>query len=55
MLENLEKIKQAIEYETKYRYIDLQGKTTNFSKFIKNEIKKELKKSKKKSPLASSL
>lgn len=46
MLENLEKIKHAIEYETKYRYIDLQGKTTNFSKFIKSEIKKEIKKSK---------
>ena len=47
MLDNLDKIKQAIDYETKYRYIDMQGRTTSFSKFIKSEIKKELKKSKK--------
>jgi len=46
MLDNLDKIKQAIDYETKYRYIDMQGRTTSFSKFIKGEIKKELKKSK---------
>ncbi len=43
MLDNLDKIKQAIEFEKKYRYIDIQGKTKTFSKFIKSEIKKELK------------
>lgn len=47
MLDNLEKIKQAIDIEKKYRYIDIQGKTQTFSKFIKNEIKKEIKNSKK--------
>ncbi len=47
MIDNLDKIKQAIEYETKYRYIDIRGREKTFSQFIKSEIKKELKKSKK--------
>lgn len=46
MLEDLERIKQAIDIEAKYRYIDIHGKTQTFSKFIKSEIKKEIKKSK---------
>lgn len=47
MLENLDRIKQALDIETKYRYIDIFGRRQNFSTFIKSEIKKELKKSKK--------
>ena len=40
MIENLEKIKAAIEIEAKYRYIDIHGKTQSFSSFIKKEAKK---------------
>lgn len=47
MLEDLDRIKQAVDIETKYRYIDIFGRRQNFSTFIKSEIKKELKKSKK--------
>ncbi len=47
MIENLDKIKAAIDIEVKYRYIDIHGKTQNFSSFIKNEAKKNYKKSKK--------
>lgn len=47
MIENLDKIKQAIEIEVKYRYIDIYGKTQNFSSFIKKEAQKNYKKSKK--------
>ena len=47
MIENLEKIKAAIEIETKYRYIDIHGKTQKFSSFIKQEAQKNYKKSKK--------
>ena len=47
MLEDLERIKQAIDIEVKYRYIDIFGRRQNFSKFIKDEIKKEIKKDKK--------
>lgn len=46
MLENLDRIKQAIEIETKHRYIDIQGRSQTFSSFIKGEIKKTLKKDK---------
>lgn len=46
MIENLEKIKTAIEIEAKYRYIDIHGKTQSFSSFIKKEAKKIAKKSK---------
>ena len=46
MIENLEKIKAAIEIEAKYRYIDIHGKTQSFSSFIKKEAKKIAKKSK---------
>ena len=34
MVENLEKIKAAIDIEVKYRYIDIHGKTQKFSSFI---------------------
>ncbi len=44
MLENLDKIKQAIDIEVKYRYIDIHGKTQTFSHFILGEIQKRLKK-----------
>ncbi len=45
-MENLDKIKQAIEIEAKYRYIDIQGNTKCFSQFIKGVIKKNIKTSK---------
>lgn len=47
MVENLEKIKAAIDIEVKYRYIDIHGKTQKFSSFIKKEAKKNYKLSKK--------
>ncbi len=47
MIDNLDKIKAAIDIEVKYRYIDVHGKTQKFSSFIKNEAKKNYKKSKK--------
>ena len=47
MIENLDKIKAAIEIETKYRYIDIHGKTQNFSSIIKQEAQKNYKKFKK--------
>ena len=47
MIENLDKIKAAIDIEIKYRYIDIHGKTENFSSFIKKEALKNYKKSKK--------
>ena len=47
MIENLDKIKIAIDIETKYQYIDLHGKRQKFSDFIKQEAKKNYKKSKK--------
>ena len=40
MIENLDKIKIAIDVEIKHRYIDIRGKTQSFSSFIKNEAKK---------------
>lgn len=47
MIENLDKIKAAIDIEIKYRYIDIHGKTQKFSSFIKKEAQKNYKKSKK--------
>ena len=47
MIENLDKIKAAIEIEVKYRYIDIHGKRQHFSSFIKQEAQKNYKKSKK--------
>lgn len=44
---NLEQIKQAIDVEEKHQYIDIKGKESTFSKFIKSEIKKIYKSSKK--------
>lgn len=41
MIENLEKIKLAIEVEEKHRYIDIRGKTQCFSSFIKKEAQKQ--------------
>lgn len=42
-MENLDQIKQAIEIEIKYGYIDIQGKTKVFSKYLRSEILKEYK------------
>ena len=47
MIENLDKIKAAIDIEVKYRYIDIHGKTQNFSSFIKKEAQKIIKNQKK--------
>lgn len=47
MIENLDKIKLAIDVEVKHRYIDIHGKTQTFSNFIKSEAKKYYKLSKK--------
>lgn len=47
MIENLDKIKAAIDIEVKYRYIDIHGKTQKFSSFIKTIAKENYKKSKK--------
>ena len=47
MVDNLDKIKAAIDIEVKYRYIDIHGKRQKFSDFIKGEAKKNYKKSKK--------
>lgn len=46
-MENLEKIKRAIEVETKHRYIDIRGQNQTFSQFIKSEAKKNYKTSNK--------
>lgn len=46
-MENSDQIRQAIEIEIKYGYIDIRGKKQSFSKFMKEEILKEYKSSKK--------
>lgn len=46
MLDKLDKIKQALDIEAEYRYIDIQGRQKTFSQFIKEEIKNEIKKDK---------
>ena len=46
-MENLEKIKLAIDVEVKHRYIDIHGKKQAFSTFIKNIAKENYKSSKK--------
>ncbi len=46
-MENLEKIKLAIDVEIKHRYIDIHGKKQAFSSFIKNIAKENYKTSKK--------
>lgn len=40
MIENLDKIKIAIDVEIKHRYIDIREKSQSFSSFIKSEAKK---------------
>ena len=47
MIEDIEKIKKAIDIEVQYKYIDIHGKAQTFSKFIKSEAKKYYKLSKK--------
>lgn len=39
-MENLDKIKKAIEVEVKHRYIDIRGQSQTFSQFIKSEARK---------------
>ena len=43
MIENLDKIRKAIDIEVKYRYIDIQGNTQCFSKFIKKQLQNHCK------------
>lgn len=47
MLDNLDKVKQALDIEAEYKYIDIHGREKTFSQFIRSEIKKEIKKDKK--------
>lgn len=47
MFENLEQIKQAIEIERKYQYINIAGKKQTFAKFMQGEILNLYKKSEK--------
>lgn len=47
MIEDIEKIRKAIDIEIKCKYIDIHGKTQTFSKFIKSEAKKYYKLSQK--------
>ncbi len=47
MIDNIEKLKKAIEIEIQYKYIDIHGKNQTFSSFIKNEAKRYYKLSKK--------
>ncbi len=44
MIDNLDKIKKAIEIEKKYQYIDIHGNKSTFSRFIMEEAKKNYKK-----------
>ena len=46
MLDNLDRIKQAIDIEKKHRFIDIRGREETFSHFIKSQIKNEIKKNK---------
>jgi len=45
-MNNLEQIKKAIEIEIKFKYININGRTGNFSSFICSELRKEIKSSK---------
>ena len=42
-MDNLDQIKQSVEIEIKYGYIDIKGKTKVFSKFMQSVIQKEYK------------
>ncbi len=46
MENRFEQIKQAIEVEVKHCYINIQGRTQSFSKFIYSKMKEEYKNSK---------
>ena len=48
MIENLDQLRQAIEVERKYKYIDIQGKQYSFSSFIRKLARKQYKESGKK-------
>ncbi|MGN0018467.1 MAG: ATP-dependent DNA helicase RecG [Candidatus Gastranaerophilaceae bacterium] len=42
-MDNLDQIRQSVEIEIKYGYIDIKGKTKVFSKFMQSVIQKEYK------------
>ena len=46
-LDNIEQIRQAIEIERKFQYINIRGKESTFSKFIISQLKKIYKLTKK--------
>ncbi len=48
MIENLEQLRQAIEVERKYDYIDIQGKHYSFSSFIRKLARQQYKETGKK-------
>ena len=43
MIENIEQLRAAIEVEKKYKYIDIQGKSSSFSAFIRKLSRKQYK------------
>ena len=47
MIEDIDKLKKAIEIEIKYKYIDIHGKTQSFSSYIVSEARKYYRFSKK--------
>ncbi|MCQ2754006.1 MAG: ATP-dependent DNA helicase RecG [bacterium] len=42
-MDNLEQIKKALEFESKHRYININGKSKTFSAFICSVLRKEIK------------
>jgi len=42
-MDNLEKVKKAVEIEVKHRYININGRTRSFSSFICSVLRKEIK------------
>ncbi len=42
-MDNLEQVKKAVEIEVKHKYININGKSRNFSSFICSVLKKEIK------------
>ena len=42
-MDNLEQVKKAVEIEAKHQYINLQGRSGSFSKFVCSVLKREIK------------
>ncbi len=42
-MDNLEQVKKAVEIEVKHKYININGKSRNFSSFICSVLRKEIK------------